>query len=44
MTIEGFERLPAELVRYRELVDGQLVSSPLLPGFAIAVGEIFEGL
>ena len=25
MTIEGFERLPAELVRYRELGDGQLV-------------------
>lgn len=41
-TLDIYRRHDAQLQRVNTLLDGDILSSPLLPGLAIAIGDIFQ--
>ncbi len=41
-TLDLYRRQEAQLQRVNTLLDGDILSSPLLPGLAIAIGDIFQ--
>ena len=41
-TLDIYRRHDAQLQRVNTLLDGDILSSPLLPGLAIAIADIFQ--
>ena len=41
-TLDVYRRHDAQLQRVNTLLDGDILSSPLLPGLSIAIGDIFQ--